>query len=490
MWAFLAFLRNATMVQWADVLPPQSSPDAPGEPSQLIWFYPGEWFGVDRPVPTLQLKWLRQAQIDYEYLYLARQRGQLARAVLLARLLTRPIELQTLQDADPMYAMLSGTSDQREWEQGLDLLARTVAIAPPGQPVDREAERQLVQDIGAWVHRQQRPLMMARSTNWSMGIIDNQGQSWLSLQLGIDIYNAAEQPPDSNALLWQQAPEAWTVRPEGCLVPKMRTSSINSYELSAAINGSKLTPATRAPVRVALVEGHSGKAWSLDVVAPVAASEQRMGAAPKLDGSLGDWTSDDALHSGPMVRMLSRPAVQRQEPEFTETSSAVYSTWTGSMFYLGFKVDGTNVAVSNAETSFVSYDGRRAWGEDVCEALIQPVYPDNTLGPLLHIAIKPRGQIEISRRLDPKKHANPWQGFSGADIRYAANIDGAVWRGEIAIPWDAVNAPELRGKRPAALRFNFAQHFGATGQSASWAGPVDFGRDERFTGLLEIRNPR
>jgi hypothetical protein len=492
MWAFLAFLRHAELIQWADVLPPQAGPAAPCDPSRLIWFYPGEWFGVDQPVPTLQLKWLRQAQVDHEYLFLARQRGQHARAMLLAQLLTRPVELQTLQDADPVYALLSGTSDQQAWAQGLDLLARTVALAPPGQPVDPEAERQLTYDLTAWLERQRRPLMIARSTDWSMGIIDNQRQSWLNLELGIDIYNPAEQPPDSNVLLWQQAPPAWKVRSEGCLVPKMGTGTINSYQLGAAINGDKLSPASRAPVRIALVEGHSGKAWPLDVVVPVAASEQRLGAPPSLDdgADLRDWSSEDVLHEGPMVRMSSRPMTQRQELEFAPTSSSIYSTWTSTTFYLAFKVDGADLAISNAETSFVSYDGRRAWGEDVCEVLIQPIYSDNTVGPLLHLALKKRGQFAASRRRDPSRHAHPWQGFTSADVRYAANIEGSVWRGELAIPWDAINALELRGRRPAALRFNFSQHFGATGQSASWAGPVDFGRDERFTGLLEIRSPR
>ena len=30
-------------------------------------------------------------------------------------------------------------------------------------------------------------------------------------------------------------------------------------------------------------------------------------------------------------------------------------------------------------------------------------------------------------------------------------------------------------------------HRTATGESASWAGPVDFGRDDAFTGLLVLR---
>jgi hypothetical protein len=39
------------------------------------------------------------------------------------------------------------------------------------------------------------------------------------------------------------------------------------------------------------------------------------------------------------------------------------------------------------------------------------------------------------------------------------------------------------------LRFNFAQHVHTTGQSATWAGPVDFGRDDSFMGLLYLREP-
>jgi hypothetical protein len=45
---------------------------------------------------------------------------------------------------------------------------------------------------------------------------------------------------------------------------------------------------------------------------------------------------------------------------------------------------------------------------------------------------------------------------------------------------------------PVMLRFNFTQHRADTGESASWAGPVDFGRDDAFTGLLflqEIESP-
>ena len=45
------------------------------------------------------------------------------------------------------------------------------------------------------------------------------------------------------------------------------------------------------------------------------------------------------------------------------------------------------------------------------------------------------------------------------------------------------------GDPPTLLRFNFSQHKAATGESATWAGPVDFRRDEAFMGLLYLRSP-
>ena len=88
LWAWLAFLRQANLVTWGSALPswnegddPKHDPTRPADPNELIWFYPGSWFGTDQPVPTVQLKWLRRAQQDYEYLWLARERGEIIQAV-------------------------------------------------------------------------------------------------------------------------------------------------------------------------------------------------------------------------------------------------------------------------------------------------------------------------------------------------------------------------------------------------------------------------
>jgi hypothetical protein len=152
-------------------------------------------------------------------------------------------------------------------------------------------------------------------------------------------------------------------------------------------------------------------------------------------------------------------------------------------------VTGLSGADTRASRNFVTYsDVGRAWGEDLCEVLVQPVYADSTLGPLLHLVCKPNGSCWVERKMDPRRFVDPWQPIEGAGIRYAPTVDEADWRGELAIPWKALNNDPAKG-RPVMLRFNFVQHKTLTGESASWAGPIDTGRDENFTGVLLIREP-
>ncbi len=132
-WSYLAFLRNASMILWGSPVPRGNSATEAADPSDLIWFYPGKWFGVSDPVPTIQLKWLRRAEQDYEYLNLARERGEVINATLMARLLTKPVEVQPGQTPDPTYALLCGTSDFRAWNEAEQSAGRYDSAAYAGR---------------------------------------------------------------------------------------------------------------------------------------------------------------------------------------------------------------------------------------------------------------------------------------------------------------------------------------------------------------------
>jgi hypothetical protein len=489
-WAWLAFLRNAHLILWNQALPTVTQPTDPGDPNELVWFYPGEWFGLDHPVPSIQLKWLRRAQEDYEYLWLARQRGEVIHALQMARLITKPVQIATGQYPDPIYAMMSGTSDAAVWPKALELVAQSILLHPLNATVDpaveQEAQRTLYLHTLQWQEPQERPMLVGRTTDWSVASSQKDGSvDKLKLTLGVDIYNASENTPSDNQLQWLSLPTGWQVTPQPVTVPKLQTYSIHRATIDGQFDTSKIGPSTVQPSQVAFKDGFTQQQSPIHVMVPVAASERHEGFM-RFDGKLDGWNDADALQSGPLVRMLSRPALQRQELQLASTPSRIYSSWANENFYLAFAVSGI-AAGGQTNQNFVTYRDRRAWGEDLCEALIQPVYANNSVGDLLHIVVKPNGAQWVERKLWVSGPGDAWESLNGTGIRYAANTPGdGKWTGELAIPWSVI-AEQGRG-RPVLLRFNFTQHKNDTGESATWAGPVDYGRDDAFMGVLVIRN--
>jgi len=209
-----------------------------------------------------------------------------------------------------------------------------------------------------------------------------------------------------------------------------------------------------------------------------------------LDGSLEDWSSDDAIQDGPLVQMLSRTSVHDQQLIRASTPASVYSGWSEENLYVAFKLTGLSKQAAHLSRSFVTYESGRASGEDLCELLMQPIYADGSSGPVLHVVCKPNSTW-VERKGDPHRDADAWPEIQGVAVRYFGTLEGQTWRGEVAIPWKTITGDisAARG-RPVMLKFNFSQYSAESGESASWAGPVNFGRDDSFTGLLFIRDNR
>jgi hypothetical protein len=164
----------------------------------------------------------------------------------------------------------------------------------------------------------------------------------------------------------------------------------------------------------------------------------------------------------------------------------IYSGWSEDNFYVAFRLRGAS-SETGLHRNFIQYDFHRAWGEDLCEVLVQPIYDDNTVGPVTALACKPNGVCVVKRRLDPKTHSNPWQETDGTAVRYASEPNPDLWTGEIAIPWKLLFGDAERHVQ--MVRFNFVQHIQSKGESASWAGPIDDDLDDSYMGLLYLRDP-
>ena len=498
LWAWLAFLRDARMVQWGDCLPSNAKATTPADPNAVTWFYPGEWFGLDTPLPSVGLKWLRRAEQDYEYidLAIARERRNLLTILPMARVVTKPVEIQPAQSPDATYGLLTGTADPQAWRQLQGLLARVILVRKPGDPVNPAAVSALNVETLHFMEPLERPTLLPRYAAWTVGRPDpNTPGPWVDLRLGIDIYNASDTTPDQNQLAYAAPAPGWVVEPAPVSIPKLRMYQVGTYNMTARVNPSAVDSAPHRPVEVRYSSGFTGQATPLDFVLPVSAVPRRVNPLG-IDGDLSDWTTDDAIQLGPMVKMLNRPEIQRHELEYAGTPTEAYAGWSDESLYVAFNLQGVGESPLRAMKNFVNYQFRRAWGEDVCQILVQPMYADGSTGPLLHVALKPSGQW-VERRLDLRAAVNiinPWVPLN-AGVRYAATFTGGVWRGELAIPWRAINSAALQRAAddkgqplvPTMLKFNLVQHKNETGESASWAGPIDFGRDDDFMGVLVLK---
>lgn len=488
LWAWLAYLQDAPLILWSNPLPDESSPNDPADPSKLTWFYPGSWFGVDQPVPSIQLKWIRRAQQDYEYLALADKRGMRTEALMVARLIAKQVELQPGQSPDPEYSLLSGTIDQSTWDQAMALLARAIQIRSPNSspqdPQIKQQENNLNLDTIRWQQPKERPFILPRTAQWILvkpqSATDDQ---WASVKLGIDIYNAGDNRPEQNDLQWTGGGDAWQFRPQPTPIGALRTYGVQRFFLDARVDLNRISPDSQKPIEITYVDGFTRNAYPTQIALPVSISSEREGSL-SLDATLDDWTNDDLIHTGALTRMLDRPSVQHWKIEPSKISSRVYTSWSGDDFYVAFHVNALSPG-ANLRRNFVDYDFRRAWGEDVCEILMQPIGDDNALGPVTYLACKPSGVCMVRRRLDARTHADPWRPIDGAAVRFAADPADGGWTGELSIPWDLILADNPH--RPRLLRFNFIQHVQSTGETASWAGPIDADVDDSLMGLLILR---
>lgn len=489
LWGWLAFLRDARMVVFDNPLPPaDASPVRPQDPAESVWFYPGQPLGREGFVPSVQLKWLRRAQQDYEYLRLATQRGETTNTRLVAQLLAKPVGIPPTTNVDPVYNLLTGAPTSADYTGAVQLISRAILLRPPGKLPDLTVQQQLQLETLRWMQPQQRPTLIGRSTTWLLDPLAARTGNWLDMKCGLDLYTtSAGDPVAASTLQWTGIGAGWRVPPQPTPLTALSPYRVRRVTLNASVDLDDLGPGSRQPLSAVFTDGFTKRQAVVDLVVPAAVCDRRREPLT-IDGSLGDWLELDAIASDPLVKMLDRPGLREQRVRRMSTPAKVYANWTESALNIGFRLEGVvddGTARNRPMRNFVAYDQNRAWGEDIAEVLIQPIYADNTLGPVLNVNCKPTAVWTV-RKTDARTNVDPWAELEGAGVRYAAWVNSYVWRAELAIPWKAIGDPS-KG-RPVLLRFNFSQHRGANAESGSWAGPVDFGRDDAFMGVLHVRD--
>ena len=198
-------------------------------------------------------------------------------------------------------------------------------------------------------------------------------------RLGVDIYNAADSRPQDNQLQWGSAGDGWEFKPEPVVIGALRTYWVQRFAMTARVNLANITANSRQPVAITFVDGYTKDAYPAQAMLPVATSVRREGNL-RIDGKLDDWAAEDLIHDGRLTKMVDRPSIQHWRLEPSSTDSRIYTGWSDDDFYVAFRVGGISDR-QHLHRNFVDYQFRRAWGEDLCQVLIQPVYDDNSRRP-------------------------------------------------------------------------------------------------------------
>ncbi len=452
LWGWAAFLRDADIVRLNE--------------NDLPIFAP---IGTTGVAHTPALSWLRRAIDDHALLMQADPDD--ARAVAAA--LVRPTRVPGRLERDPAYALFAGTSDNAAWAEGLDLLVEG-------------------RDVRPWLARREVIATQLAGLSWTLGTdvpLDaaddaanrfggptqrSAAEPKLYLRADVVLRSPTDARPEGLSAEWAALPAPdWSAgRAASVESPIVGELGLARLDAAVPLEGG----IAGGPSRIVLRDRYSATAATQAFVAP-AAGLARRASVPVLDGLLNDWANDHPLLDGPGVPFVARGNAPSAGPIL------LHAGWTPAGLHVAFRLaidpptgDGTRATTTRVDTRH-----GRIRGEDAAEVLVTPVFSDDNepvTGTPLHVVLRPNGQALIERFSD-----DAWRP-AALGLGYAARHErDGTWRGELTIPWATLSAGDA-ARVPELLRFNFAHTRRATGRAASWAGPVDSGRDLDITGAL------
>ena len=242
LWAWLAYLRHADLIRWSDALPDQDDPTAAADPSKLTWFYPGSWFGVDEPVASIQLKWLRRAAAGLRISFAGGAAWNADGCTAAGAMITRQVELRPVQAPDPEYEPAQRDGGSKDLGRGaraagaVDFVV-SAGRTSPDDPAVKIREADLNLDIVRWQEPKERPYILPRTAQWFWDDPNrSNGDKWAFLKLGVDIYNAGDSRPQQNQLQMDPG-RGWVgIQTRAGNHRRVRTYWVQRFSMNARVN--------------------------------------------------------------------------------------------------------------------------------------------------------------------------------------------------------------------------------------------------------------
>lgn len=406
-------------------------------------FYSGRSYGLEGPLPTVRLKRLQRAQLDYELLSLLEANGQGATADGLAR------QVVPYGFTDACGAHLLNTLPASWPSEGAAFeRARYTALAALTEGVQVTAPRGARTDERSLVHTAVEGVRLA------------QGESGLTATVQVSVVNRLTSPL-SGAWSVPSLPPGWIASepvPTSTPAGAQRLSELVLPVEHLALSADGVIPLTVAldaeVVRERLVPGRLAA-----TVAP------QIPTAITVDGRLGDWPTG-AQNTIGNFQLVRYRGSQRTPTLGTQARFAFDEQY----FYVAIEAElEAGERPTWQATNIFPTDGAIPWGQDVLEVILSP---DNALdgGPdvLRLVRIKPSGLVATYAGCPTQPQIGQVRRWD-VDARVAVLINREAWTVELALPLEALR---LREQAQPVWGVNIARLDARRGEYSSWSGAV------------------
>jgi hypothetical protein len=459
---------------WPDD-PPPATPDACVAHDPRTLLFPGGPFGLDEPVSSVRLKYLRRAAQDLAYARLMDEHGLQASVERIAASVSACAGTQAhrahFADGRPpgwakdvrvfelarqaMAAVLTSTAGSFS---GADSAARCVAE----QRLEQETDRPGLLFDGARVR-------LGPPTAASFEI-----QAYVSLTN----FGLRELGGEMRFLDWPKHWSGRTVRPLELMVPALGT---RRAIITATSSVRPAAPAGVLRVPADFIRDDGRIAGAGLRVAFVTAAFLR--GPMQIDGDLSDWPPGAENVAGEF-RLITPASSETKDLDRPRHETLAFVLRDAEFLYVAVNARHEGeLAPASVGGNRVSYDDLIPIGEELVELLFDP-FNSGTRSPadLFHIAVKPSGRhlVEKGIRMEPPCGGRePWP----ADIEVGTAVTDERWTVELRIPLKAFAAP---ASEHTVWGFNVTRFDASCQEFSTWSGAYGNAYDPISLGNLYL----
>ena len=444
-------------------------------PNLARLFYPGKMLGIDKPLPSVRLKYLRRGLQDACRLWILHQRSRLATAYALVNAMARYGGKAAAGD-NYLDARLNGWVTSGEaWSLAHRLLTDevTAAVHPAAETAaDRVAGRLAWRRFDQNVHS-----LRVERVRVKLSPIEESQATLVDARISLELQNEYGRGLDVSAAI-DKLPPDWRATNARYTLPLMPAGTTATTELRAkgpprpSANGK-----TTIEISLASDTGRKQKvSANLPLIAPA-----KLAGVIVIDGKLDDWPMR-AGNSAGAFKLTGRRG--RSGDGLAKRQTWAFVLKDDANLYVAFRCEEPDLSelVALADNR-IRYEQLATYGEDLVELLFDPGAKANSVSDLYHLVIKANG-IAVAERgvgcTPPLGPVSPWP----ARAKVAVGKGKDIWTAEVAIPLSAFGSEA----EESFWAVNFARFATQGSEASSWSGAARHFYDTRELGAMLMGN--